>query len=523
MKRRTLLASAAAAALARPAIAGNTQTLVQIPQVALNSIDPIWSSAQIVRNMGYMVFEMLYGRDENMVARPQMVGSDLVEDDAKRWTMKLRDGLVWHDGEKVLARDCVASLRRWLKRNPAGTTIEARTDSLEATDDRTIVWRFSKPYPHLRQALSQIIIPPMMMPERIAATDPFKQITEAVGCGPFRWLADEHVLASHAAFARFDKYVPRNEPPSYTAGGHKVLLDRVEWKMIPDAQTATNALLTGEVDWMEIALPDLLPLLRGSADITTGALDPFGQIVFMRPNHLQPPMNNIKVLKAMQAALDQHDVIASFMGSDPANMIAPVGFLTGDNKDVQAARRDIINRKYTTDQVKQMVAESGYKGERIVVLDPTDQIYYHPATLTVAQMLTDVGFNIDTQPMDWGTVQTRRTSKEPVDKGGWSFFVSVVTVTDYHSPLLAAFMRGNGTKGWFGWPTDAEMEKIYDAWLETTDPAKSSQLEVAYEKRAFDFLPFIPLGHYRQTSAWRKNVHGILKGPSAVFWNISKT
>ena len=119
-------------------------------------------------------------------------------------------------------------------RDQGGVTLSQRLDAMEAPDDRTIVLRLNKPFPHLRTLLSKFIIPAVMMPERLAQTDPFKQIPEAIGSGPFRWLADEHVLGSHAAFAKFDRYVPRDEPASYTAGGHRVLVDRVEWKMIPD-------------------------------------------------------------------------------------------------------------------------------------------------------------------------------------------------------------------------------------------------------------------------------------------------
>ena len=265
MHRRSLLlgaAAAVAAPLARPAIAANAQTLSIVPQVALNSIDPVWTSSQIARNMGFMVFDLLYGRDEAMNPRPQMLEGDLMEDDGRRWTLRLRENLWFHDGEPVRSRDCIASLKRWMVRDQGGVTLSQRLDAMEAPDDRTIVLRLNKPFPHLRTLLSKFIIPAVMMPERLALTDPFKQIPEAIGSGPFRWLADEHVLGSHAAFAKFDRYVPRDEPASYTAGGHRVLVDRVEWKMIPDGATAANALMTGEVDWIEIPLPDLLPKLK---------------------------------------------------------------------------------------------------------------------------------------------------------------------------------------------------------------------------------------------------------------------
>src|ERR1700709_2796061 len=139
MRRRSFLAGAAVSSLARPSLGGRSQTLSMVPQVALNSIDPVWTSSQIARNMGYMVFDQLYGRDEAMNAHPQMVESDSMESGARRWTLRLRENLWWHDGEKVLARDCVASLKRWMKRNPAGGALEARLDVIEAIDDRTFV------------------------------------------------------------------------------------------------------------------------------------------------------------------------------------------------------------------------------------------------------------------------------------------------------------------------------------------------------------------------------------------------
>src|ERR1700758_758286 len=218
MQRRSFLIGAAAATLARPAIGGTAQTLNFVPQAALSSIDPVWTSAMTVRNFGMMVFETLYGRDADMNPKPQMLAGEVIDDDGKRRTMTLRDGLRFHDGEKVLARDCVASLHRWMKRDPVGATIEARVDALEAPDDKTIVWRLSKPFPHLPKALSKMQTAAVMMPARIAATDPFKQIPEAIGSGPFRFLAKEQVIGSFASFAKFDGHVPPDAPASLPSG-----------------------------------------------------------------------------------------------------------------------------------------------------------------------------------------------------------------------------------------------------------------------------------------------------------------
>lgn len=250
MKRRTFLA-AGAAALARPAISAPTSTIIHVPQGNLVTLDPVFTTAQVTRNAAAMVFETLYGRDEKLEPKPQMVDGHQIEDNGLRWTMRLRDGLLFHDGTPVLARDCVASLQRWMKRDAIGQTIAERLDLLEAKDDKTLVWRLKKPFAALLSGLAKTQNTPSIMPERIALTDPFKQIPEVVGSGPFRYVPDEYVSGHRAVFAKFDKYTPRPEPASFAAGGYRVLVDRVEWQIIPDAATAANALVTGSVDWLD--------------------------------------------------------------------------------------------------------------------------------------------------------------------------------------------------------------------------------------------------------------------------------
>jgi peptide/nickel transport system substrate-binding protein len=522
INRRNLLLSAAAAPLARPAIAAETKTLRVMPQAVLNTIDPIWSSAQIVRNMGFMVWETLYGRDAAQNPKPQMLEGGLMEDGGKRWTLRLREHQTFHDGTPVLARDCIASLRRWMKRDASAAALESWTDELSAKDDRTIEWRLKFPFAHLPEQLSKFVAPALIMPERIAQTDPFKQIAEAIGSGPFRWIADEHVLGSRAVFAKNEKYVSRNETPDWTSGGRPVYVDRVVWNMIPDGGTAANALMTGEIDWIEIPLPDLMPMLRKAPGIKTGHLDTYGQVMALRVNHLAAPTSNLGVRKAMMAAIDQREVMTAIMGDDQSNWTAPVGFLATGKKEIDNAGIELVNRKHSKAEVKALLDKAGYNNERMVLLHATEHTFFNPASLVVAQQLKDAGMNIDDQAMDWATVQARRVNRGQLNEGGWSMFPTVTPVPEYTSPLIASFMRGNGKDAFFGWPTDPEGERIHDAWVLAADPAEQLKLEKAYELHACEFLPFLPLGRYVQSSAWRDNITGILKGPTIVFWNVKK-
>ena len=522
MKRRAFIAGAAATALARPAIAGGTTSLQFVPQANLTSLDPVWTAATVSRNFALMVYETLYGRDINYVPQPQMVEGHVIDDDGKRWTMRLRDGLLFHDGTPVLARDCVASLQRWLKRDLAATIFAPRVAAIEAPDDRTLVWRLHKPFPTLPAFLSKAQPQPVIVPARLAATDPYTQLTEIVGCGPFRFMADEYVSGSHAAFARFERYAPRQEPPSYAAGGHHVKLDRVEWRIIPDPATAANALTTGEVDWLELPQPDLVPMLKRQSGVNTGLLDIYGTVGHLRPNHIQGPTANAGVRRAMVAAINQQDEMIATMGEDPAMWRVPMGYFVPRSKSANAAGMEAVTRRRSADEIKAMLDQAGYAAERIVFLHPTDQLAYNALSTVAVDSFRKVGLNIDDQLVDWGTILQRRNSKAPLDKGGWSMFPGGAPGGDLVDPLIEGIVRSNGAQAWVGWPDDPHLEAVYEAWIDATADTERRALEREYQAAAFNSVPTIPLGQYLPQAAWRSNVTGLLQGSAPVFWGVEK-
>ena len=264
MRRRHLFGAAAAGAAAllpRPGLAQtpNARVLRFVPIADLGVLDPIVTTTYITRNHGYLVWDTLYGLDEAVRPRPQMAEGHAVEEDERRVLIRLLPGLRFHDGEPVLARDCVSSVRRWGARDSLGQTLLAMTDSLEAPDNRTVLFSLRRPFPLLFDALAKTSPPGcFIMPERLARTDPAQPIREVVGSGPFRFLPDERVAGAHVAYARFEGYAPREDgEPSGTAGPKRAHFDRVEWRTVPDPATAAAALQAGEADWCEFPTPDL--------------------------------------------------------------------------------------------------------------------------------------------------------------------------------------------------------------------------------------------------------------------------
>jgi peptide/nickel transport system substrate-binding protein len=529
MKRRTFLAGSAAtigASLAAPSIgsAQGARVLKFIPQSDVTVLDPIWTTAYVTRNHGYLVFDTLFGLDSSFKPSPQMAEGMSVENDGKLVQIKLRDGMKWHDGTPVLARDCTASIARWGKRDTFGQTLMAFTDELSAPDDKTIQFRLKQPFPLLPDALGKFATAfPAMMPERLAKTDPFTQITEMVGSGPYRFKADERVPGSLVVYERFADYKPREGgTPDWTAGPKIAHFDRVEWHVIPDSGTASAALQSGEVDWWENPTQDLANLLKTFKDITVEVPDPTGQIATMRLNHLTEPFNNPLVRRAVLHAVNQTDFMEAVVGDEPSMYHVPTGVFCPGTPMASTAGLDVFRTNDNLDAAKKMLAESGYKGERCVLMAPTDFPILKALADVGGDLMKRIGINVDYQAMDWGSVVTRRSKKDPLDKGGWSVFHTFWGGTDQFNPIGHAFLRAQGpATGLFGWPTSPKLEELRDQWIAAKDVGEQKKIAEQMQLQAFVDVPYIPLGQNFYNTAYRKNISGVLKG-FVMFWNVRK-
>jgi len=523
LRRRALLAAATVLAAPRIARAQSAKILKFIPQSDLGVLDPIWSAAYVTRNHAMLVFDTLYGMDSEYRISPQMLDGNQVENDGLVWRLTLRDGLRFHDGEPVLARDCVASIRRWGARDSFGQTLLALTDELAAADDRTIRFRLKRAFPLLPSALgkpgSNICA---IMPERIAATDPFKQVADIVGSGPFRFKADERVAGSRVVYERNAAYVPRPDgAASFTAGPKRVFVDRVEWHVLPDSATAAAAMKAGEMDWWESPTFDLLALLRRSADLVILPADPLGYLGTLRMNHLQPPFDNPALRRAVLGAVGQEDYMTAAAGADPANWRTGVGVFCPGTPMANDAGMAVLTASRDLDKVKRAVAESGYKGERTVLPVPSDFPVLKALGDVGADMLKRIGINVDPQYSDWGSVLQRLAKTEPVEQGGWSIFHTYWSGLDQFDPAVHVSIRGNGRAASRGWPTSSKLESLRDDWLAASDIETQKRIAAAIQQQVFIDVPYIPLGQILPATIYRRSVQDVLRG-YALFWNLRK-
>ncbi len=522
MRRRGLLVGAAAA-LAAPAVvrAEAARTLRFIPQADLTILDPHANTAYVTRNHGYMVYDTLYGLNGRYEASGQMVAGHTVEEDGRRWTLTLRDGLRWHDGTPVLARDCTASIRRWGAKDTFGQSLLAATDELSASDDRRIVFRLKRPFPLLPAALAKTgVYMPAMLPERLARTDPAVQVTEIIGSGPFRWKADERVPGARAVWERSLGYVPNpSGPPDYTAGGKVAYLDRVVWTTVPDPATAAAALQANETDWWEYASADLLPLLRRNRGIVARVQDPAGQGALLRMNWLQPPFDNPAIRRVVLHAVVQSEFMTAMLGDDRSLWHDGAGAFTPGTPLANDVGMQAIDGPRDDDALRRDLAAAGYKGETVALIVPTDFPNLKALSDVGADMLRKIGMTVDYQATDWGTLLVRRAKMDPVGAGGWSLFFTFSSGVDMATPASNLMMRGSGKAAWFGWPSDPRLEELRDAWFAADGLPAQREIAGKLQQEVFEAVPFVPLGQYFQSTAYRTSVSGVLDG-FATFWNV---
>jgi peptide/nickel transport system substrate-binding protein len=529
VKRRTLLhagTAALATGFARPATvrAAGARVLKFIPQADLAVLDPVWTTATVTRHHAMMVFDALYGTDASFQPQPQMVDGATTSADGKEWNLTLRDGLKWHDGAAVLARDCVASIQRWGTRDAFGQALMAATDELSSPDDKTIRFRLKQPFPLLLTALGKVGVNIcIMMPERLAKTDPFAQVTEMVGSGPFRFKADERVPGARVVYERFDGYVPRaTGTPEWTSGPKVAHFDRVEWNVIPDAATAIGALQNGEADWWELPTFDLLPLLRKTSNLVLETLDPTGSPSMLRFNQLFPPFDNAAIRRALLGAVDQSEFMTAVAGTDPSMWRDKVGYFPPGSPLASEVGMQVLEGPRDLGKVKKELIAAGYKDEKIVVMVASDFPVLNAMGQVGADMLQKVGMKVNLQVTDWGSVVQRRASRKPPDQGGWNVFFTAFPGVDQYTPAGHLGLRGNGTNAWFGWPTEPKLEELRAAWFAAPDLASQKKIGEEIQAEAFESVPYLPLGEFFQPTAHAKSISGVLKG-MPLFWNVSKS
>jgi len=509
-----VLALAPGAALAQT-------TLRVVMHSDLKIVDPIWTTAYIVRNHGYMIYDTLFAMDAKGEIQPQMVDKVELSADKLTYTMTLRDGLAWHDGKPVTAEDCAASIKRWAAKDSMGQKMYSFVKELQVVNPKTFKIVLKEPTGLVVQALGKPSSNvPFMMPKRVADTDPNTQISDFVGSGPFIFKKEEWKPGDKAVYVKNPAYKPRAEAPSGLAGGKVAKVDRVEWRAIPDHQTAINALLAGEIDMIESPPHDLRPVLASDPNVRLVDINPLGLQYTFRFNALHKPFDNAKVRQAVFYALNQEDFLKATIGDPKSYKVCKSFYPCGSPLETTKGMDGLLESNF--EKSKSLLKEAGYDGTPIVLMHSTDLAVLANLAPVAKSLMEKGGFKVDMQSMDWQTLVSRRAKKDPPDKGGWHAFLTAWVAGDILNPVMMGFMNAGCDKAMFGWPCDKEIETLRDQYARETDQGKLKVIAEAAQVRETQYPTHIPLGQWFQAAAVRKSVSGNLQAPVTVFWNIEK-
>ena len=495
-------------------------TLRVVPETLTRILDPHFTTSFTTRDFGYLVYDTLFAVDEKFEPRPQMVDTWTVSADRLVYTFTLRPGLKWHDGTPVTVEDCIASLKRWGQRDSMGALLMKNVSALTPVDTSSFKLELKEPYGLVLESLGKVgTIVPFMMPKRLADTPATEQVKEIIGSGPYKFVAAEFQPGNRIVLVRNDAYVPRKETPSWASGAKIARLPRIEMLSFPDMQTQVNALMSGEVDYLERIPADLLPLIEKDANTRAVVLNSLGFQGIMRMNHLIPPFDNVKVRQAVARAIDQETYMKAVVGNPALYKVCPAMFVCGTSlaSDAGAPRRDLA-------EARRLLKESGADLTKpVVMLHVSDAPAIAASGFVTQQLLRDLGFTVDLQAMDFQTFATRRLNIKPAAEGGWNIAHTTNTSVDQASPISSPPMNAAGhPAGWWGWARDAEIEAMRAAFARTSDAAERKALAEKIQIRAYDQVLYLPLGQFVGAAAMRKSLKGVIPAPAMLLYNIEK-
>ena len=281
-----------------------------------------------------------------------------------------------------------------------------------------------------------------------------------------------------------------------------------------------NALLNGEIDFIEAPPHDLLPLLEKDSNVQFLVIAPMGRQYAFRFNVLHKPLDNAQVRQAVAYALNQKDFLNATIGNPQYYVTCKSIYPCGSPFETTKGWDDKIESNIA--KAKELLSQAGYDGTPVVLMQSTDIPSLSNLAPVAKSLLEKAGFKVDLQAMDWQTLVARRSKKDPPASGGWSVYLTSWGSVDVLDPVATAFLNASCDKATFGWPCDVEIERLRDAFAKETDPVKQKAIAEAVSARAAEYPTHVFLGQYLQPSAFRKNISGVLVATNVVLWNIEK-
>lgn len=455
------------------------------------NLDVHQTTDAIVGLVMYHVYETLFTWDADYRPVPQLAASHEVTDDGLLHTVRLRQGVLFHNGEELAADDVIASIERWGRITPLGMDFLDAVDEIVATDRYTLEYRMKRRFGTFRVALARAIQGCAIYPKSVLDRSSDSDLDEYVGTGPYRFI--EYLPDRHLRLERFDDYVGVDADPNGYAGRREANLDRLEFVPVPNEAARIAGLQAGDYDYLENISTDHYISLRE---------DPFVAIDLLPPDNWLNYVINLEssvtsdhdVRRAIQLALDHDAIMQAAFGEDFYELTPTL--LPGADAWYTEAGIERFNLNQP-DEARNLLAASGYDGQPLRLMTTQEiQLEYNSA-LVVKQQLEQVGFTIDLRVYDGATLSDRRRAPEL-----WEMYVAWASFRP--DPVLR-----NLTCSATGWWCDEDKDELLRRLQSEHEFEERFAIWEQVQERFYEDVPRLKIGDGRRMLVRSPKLHGI--------------
>jgi peptide/nickel transport system substrate-binding protein len=472
-----------------------------------NTFDWTSSTATATRLVAWHVFEGLFAIDQAYTVRPLLAAGYTVSPDGLRYTIKLRQGIKFHNGQPMTADDVVASLARWGKLSGGGEETFKFITALRAVDPSTVEITLSAPFGPLITNLGDPKQSAVIMPKAIAERAGVQPLTELVGTGPYifkKWTRGQEIV-----LARNPAYVSRTENWGGLTGRKVAYADEIDFYPVTDPQVRLSGVSTGQYDFALELPQDLYPKVKSNRSLTADIVKVFSWpgVVF---NKARGPFTDARLRLAVLYAMKDSDLMAAAAGPQAFWHLDPGLFFPEQHDVYSTAGSDVYNHQ-NLDRARELMREAGYKGEKIVLMSTKDYTWMYNMAQVLTPELQAVGFNVDSQVYDWATLLSRRAKPDLFDAFITGFSPSI-------DPTGIIFF---GQK-WPGWYKSAALDKLLAEWSRTPVTAGAARTKIMDQIQTLFYteVPVAKVGNEFGLEVYNNvHLHGYTSYFDVRFWN----
>ena len=480
-------------------------TLRVVSQASIKSLDPDFCTSYVCwQPSAGPILESLFAQGADFSTQPLLVDSWDISDDGLTWTLNLREGITFHDGTPLTSEAAILSTERILVDTPAGNVLREFLveDGMQAVDDLSWTIETKEPYGSLLDGFALRTHGTVIVYTPTAAAFPMTEDVgqeNIIGTGPYQ--LESWDVGVKVAIERFDGYQSRSEPASWLAGEKKAYVDKIEWLEIPSEETKVAGLKTGEWDFIDSIGLDFVAELQEDPDVGfTWYPGHMWYFAFNSDEIAKLPFDGLKLRQAIQASMSGVDMLSAIGPSETWKLSCSI-YGSGTVFESEAGC-DLYNQD-DIEKGKQLLEESGYDGEPIVILNPTDYSTITPVGPVIKARMEEIGITVDMPGMDWATATSKRLAGE-----GWHIFTSWGTIRNRQNPAFSFLLAGGGTSIGFGYYNE-EIDTLHKQFLRTTDFATQKTIADGMQRAFMEDPPQVYSGIFFMPSAYRTWVHDV--------------